>query len=45
MVVVVVSVPLRGNGYEKLVVVFWVLYLFLSVVSVPLRGNGYEKHQ
>ncbi len=39
----IVSIPLRGKGYEKpgeetigIVVKFW-------TVSIPLRGKGYEK--
>ena len=38
-----VSVPLRGNGYEKLVVTETRGDFAIAEVSVPLRGNGYEK--
>ena len=37
-----VSVPLRGNGYEKRQNMKGTC-LHISAVSVPLRGNGYEK--
>ncbi len=39
---VFVSVPLRGNGYEKLFIFIQIGRITMQV-SVPLRGNGYEK--
>ena len=38
-----VSVPLRGNGYEKLTISGADQAEYNGTVSVPLRGNGYEK--
>ena len=39
-----VSVPLRGNGYEKqLICLIADSFMSTRQVSVPLRGNGYEK--
>ena len=39
----IVSVPLRGNGYRKLQCPRNSQNISIKLVSVPLRGNGYRK--
>ena len=42
VVLSLVSVPLRGNGFETVFDRRIYMYVFSINVSVPLRGNGFE---